>query len=66
MANYTYYRVGRYVVHNDYPKQVGKIIAGSHASDRYLVRWNDGSSSRHIRGALRPATAAGDWTWNAR
>ena len=60
MANYTYYRVGRHVVHIDYPKQVGKIIAGSHVRDRYLVRWTDGSTSRHIRGALRPAPAAGN------
>ena len=66
MANHANYRVGRYVVHQDYPSQVGKIIAGSHARDRYLVRWNNGAVSQHIRGALRPATAPGDWSWSAR
>ena len=63
MANFSYYRVGRYVVLRDNPQRVGKIVAASHARDRYLVLWNTGQQSTHIRGALRPATAPGNWTW---
>ena len=65
MADYSYYRVGKYVVHCDYPEQVGKIVAASHARDRYLILWNTGSQSRHIRGALRPAAAPGNWSWTS-
>ena len=63
MADFNNYRVGRYVVYYDNPEMVGKIVAGSHARDRYLVLWNTGQQSTHIRGALRPATAPGNWTW---
>jgi hypothetical protein len=55
MADMSNYRVGRLVTHVDYPGQVGKIVAASHARDRYLVLWEDPrSQSQHIRGALRP------------
>lgn len=44
-------RVGNTVRHTETGK-LGRIVALSHARDRYLVRWADGTCTQHTRWAL--------------
>ena len=44
-------RKGNTVRHTSTGK-LGRIVALSHARDRYLVRWADGTCTQHTRWAL--------------
>jgi len=44
-------RVGNTVRHTETSK-LGRIVALSHARDRYLVRWADGTCTQHTRWVL--------------
>lgn len=45
------FRVGHIVRHQE-SSRIGRIVALSHARDRYLVRWADGTCTEHSRWML--------------
>lgn len=45
------HRVGNTVRHKE-TGRMGRIVALSHARDRYLVRWSDGTCTQHTRWIL--------------
>ena len=57
--DFKYYRVGKRVTYA-WPEVIsgeGRILAAHHVGDVYLVKWDStGSTTRHARTALLPAT----------